>query len=326
MLTTLERCFQVLAAVYYGILISLHLTLLLLMLYITFFTKYWYIILVLVLWTWFDKETPFKGGRRLWICGAIPILRYLRDYFPVTLIKTAELDPNRNYMFCNHPHGFFSTGIFVNFLTQFSPKNQLFPNLKFYLAAVDSHLTFPLLRDLFLGFGFISSSKRSLAFLLNNTKKGNVVNLNVGGGEEIIYSIPGQYKLILKRRKGFIKLALNLGCCLVPVIHFGLNDIYEVLKPIPGTILYKLLQVLKHMTGMVIALPVGDYGIPCIPKRRPITTIVGKPVEIPKIEEPTQEQIDYYHTLYTEELMKLFEEEKHKYVKDSENVHLVVEE
>lgn len=326
MLNELDRCLQVLAAVYYGVQVSLHLTLLLLMLFIAFFTEYWYIILVLIFWTWFDKETPFKGGRRFWICGAFPILKYLRDYFPVALVKTADLDPNRNYIFCNHPHGFFSTGLFVNFLTDFSKKNELFPNLSFYLAAVDSHLSFPLLRDYFLGLGFISSSKRGLTSLLNDSKKGNVVNLNVGGGEEIVYSIPGQYKLILKKRKGFIKLALNLGCCLVPVIHFGLNDIFEVFSPRPGTVLYKLQQALKSMTGMVIGLPFGDYCIPFMPKRRPITTIVGKPIEIPKIEAPTQEQIDYYHTLYTEELIKLFEEQKYKYIKNPDNVNLVIEE
>ncbi|XP_066909230.1 2-acylglycerol O-acyltransferase 2 isoform X2 [Halyomorpha halys] len=234
------------------------------------------------------------------------------------------MDPNRNYLFCNHPHGFFSTGIFINFLTQFSPKNDLFPNLRFYLAAVDYLLMIPLLRDFLLGSGFISYSKRGLAFLLSNSKKGNVVNLNVGGGEEIVYSVPGQYKIILKRKKGFIKFALNLGCCLVPVIHFGVNDIFEVSTPRPGTILYKLQEWLKNMSGLTIALPLGDYGIPFMPKRRPITTIVGKAIELPKIEEITQEHIDYYHTLYIEELMKLFEEHKYKYVKDPENIHLII--
>lgn len=51
---------------------------------------------------------------------------------------------------------------------------------------------------------------------------------------------------------------------------------------------------------------------------------VGSPIEIPKIEEPTQEQIDQYHKLYREELMKLFHEHKHKYVDDPENTHLEI--
>eukprot|EP00983_Pelagomonas_calceolata_P015169 482898-Pelagomonas_calceolata.AAC.2 len=31
--------------------------------------------------------------------------RHLAEYFPAKLIKTGELDPQRNYIFCAHPHG-----------------------------------------------------------------------------------------------------------------------------------------------------------------------------------------------------------------------------
>lgn len=31
--------------------------------------------------------------------------KHLRDYFPVELIKTADLTPDRNYLFASFPHG-----------------------------------------------------------------------------------------------------------------------------------------------------------------------------------------------------------------------------
>ena len=34
-------------------------------------------------------------------------MKYYADYFSMKLVKTFEgdLDPNKNYLFCSHPHG-----------------------------------------------------------------------------------------------------------------------------------------------------------------------------------------------------------------------------
>lgn len=45
---------------------------------------------------------------------------------------------------------------------------------------------------------------------------------------------------------------------------------------------------------------------------------------MPKVTNPTQEQIDHYHSVYKEALVKLFEEHKYKYMKDPENSHLEI--
>lgn len=29
----------------------------------------------------------------------------MKDYFPIALVKTADLDPSKNYVFGYHPHG-----------------------------------------------------------------------------------------------------------------------------------------------------------------------------------------------------------------------------
>lgn len=40
---------------------------------------------------------------------------------------------------------------------------------------------------------------------------GNVSVLIVGGVAEALKSVPGTYRLVLKNRKGFVKLALKAG-------------------------------------------------------------------------------------------------------------------
>lgn len=59
----------------------------------------------------------------------------------------------------------------------------------------------------------------------------------------------------------------------MPVFNFGENDIYELLVPDPGTLLHRLQQWLKRKTGFLLVLPKGKFGLPFIPKRKPLTTI-----------------------------------------------------
>lgn len=47
----------------------------------------------------------------------------------------------------------------------------------------------------------------------------------VGGAAESLSAHPGTADLTLKRRKGFIKLAIRQGADLVPVFSFGENDV-----------------------------------------------------------------------------------------------------
>lgn len=53
--------------------------------------------------------------------------------------------------------------------------------------------------------------------------------------------------------------------------------------------------------------------------------LVGKPIDLPKIENPTQEDIDKYHSLFMENLTQLFEENKFKYLQEPENKKLIID-
>ena len=43
--------------------------------------------------------------------------RHFANYFPIRVHKTSELDPDRNYLFVNHPHGIFCCSTFALFST-----------------------------------------------------------------------------------------------------------------------------------------------------------------------------------------------------------------
>ena len=44
------------------------------------------------------------GGRKLMWFRRLFLWKGMRDFFPVRLVKTAELDPSKNYVFGYHPY------------------------------------------------------------------------------------------------------------------------------------------------------------------------------------------------------------------------------
>jgi 2-acylglycerol O-acyltransferase 2 len=151
----------------------------------------------------------------------------------------------------------------------------------------------------------------------------------VGGSQEVLNARPGSYQLVLKNRKGFIKLAIVTGASLVPVFSFGENEIFNQSSYKQGSVVRKLQECFKGITGVVVPLVKGrgffqkSFGV--IPLSVPISTVVGSPIEVKKNESPTAQEIDDLHSIFVEELRKLFDEHKGKYIEGSENVFLTIE-
>jgi len=60
---------------------------------------------------------------------------------------------------------------------------------------------------------------------------------------------------------------------------------------------------------------VFNYHFGLLPQRRAITSFVGKPIHLPKVNKSdiTTDMIDEYHRLYIDELQKLFDAHKNQY-------------
>ena len=64
-----------------------------------------------------------------------------------------------------------------------------------------------------------------------------------------------------------------------------------------------------------------NYGI--LPRRNPITVVVGEPINVAKVEEPTREQIADLHDKYVKALQALYQKYNPKY--GDEKVKLIIE-
>ncbi|KAF5299235.1 hypothetical protein FQA39_LY02408 [Lamprigera yunnana] len=285
--------------------------------YFIFFTQYWLETVIYLLWICIvDRNICDRGGRRIEWVRRWKLWKYVIDYFPISLKVASkfEPDPERNYIFCCFPHGIMPCALFGAFNNSYSEFRNLFPNHTPHLLGMKAIFYFPFLRDLLLSLG--------------TPRGGKIVGLLVGGAEEAFYAKPGHYEVVLKERKGFVKIALKNGAPLVPVYSFGENELFNQLSNPKGSLIRRIQDWVKSMTGVAVAVPIGrglfQYSFGLIPFRKPLHTIVGKPIELVKIPNPTQEQIDEVHKEFVKQLVALFEEQKHKYLPHPERARLTI--
>ncbi|XP_026480228.1 2-acylglycerol O-acyltransferase 1-like [Ctenocephalides felis] len=298
-------------------------------LYIVLCSSWYWLGVLYVFWVAIDRDICHQGGRPIKWVRNWTWWRYYRDYFPLTLIKTAELDPKKNYLLCVFPHGLLSSGAFGHFATDATGFQQMFPGMTARICTLAGHFMVPFYRELILSLGGVSASAESINYILGSKEKGKAAVLMVGGAAESLYCKPGTYRIVLKKRKGFVKLALKNGTPLVPVFSFGETDLYDQVSNPEGSLLRKAQEFVKKITGIAFCVPLGrgmlQYSVGIVPRRKPVTTVIGKPLEFQRNLDPSDEDIEKLHSEFTKAITELFEQHKSKYIEDHENIKLVIE-
>ncbi|CAG2172363.1 unnamed protein product [Oppiella nova] len=225
------------------------------------------------------------GGRISHWVRNMSIWRHYANYFPVKLVKTEDLDPERNYMFVCHPHGVMVGSHVANFGTEGTGFSQLFPGLTPHILTLEDLFRHPFKRELLLAMGYGAATTTSMKWYLTHPGRGHVLALIVGGVLESFDTIPNTMRLTLNNRFGFVKLALEHG-------DWSTSE---------DSIIRKFQLWMNRVVGYTIPHFYGRglFGFPGIlPYRVPITTVVGKPMDVPLIPEPSREQIAEYHRKY----------------------------
>ncbi|KRZ86822.1 2-acylglycerol O-acyltransferase 2-A [Trichinella sp. T8] len=279
--------------------------------YILMYTSYWWVMMLYFLWYLYDYESPRRGSHLFMCLRRCSLFKCLADYFPVYLKKTAPLSPRRNYLIANHPHGITAAGLFANFLTEATGFSDAYPGITTYPGTLDINFLFPFRREYMLMLGAISCGRESVKYMLSKPAGGHAVVLAVGGAEEALEAHPGASRIILKSRKGFVRLALICGASLVPSYSFGEVDVFNQISNEKGSLLRRMQDWFRKIATFSTPIFYGSYIF--LPYRRPICTVVGRPIDVEKCEDPTQEQIDRLHEIYVNELLTLFNTYKVSY-------------
>ncbi|KAI1281854.1 2-acylglycerol O-acyltransferase 2 [Halotydeus destructor] len=240
------------------------------------FTPFFFIPCLYAAWYFYDRNSMDQGGRKWTPARHWKLWDYFRDYFPIKLVKTSDLDPGHNYMMVCHPHGILASGVLVNFGSEANKVSQLFPGIRSRILTLRELFILPGNREIHLLTGACSVNEASIEWLLTREGKGNALVIVPGGSVEVLDAVPGKLELTLKRRKGFCRLALKHGAHLVPVLSFGENDVYNQIKPEAGSLLRKIQEkftkTFRFSPPLIYGRGIFQYTIGLLPYRKPITT------------------------------------------------------
>lgn len=268
----------------------------------------------------FLDTSPGRGGYAwAWKLGVSSMLR--NGFFwrlsaagrgPLTLIRSAPLPAEKGpYIFANHPHGIIGVAPMTNFGTSISGFEELFPKLRVHLLGASAIFRIPFFREWCLLHGHGTVERSCCKSLL---EQGRCIALAPGGARESLESTPGTMRLILNRRKGFVKLALVTNSGLVPVLSFGENELYSTFQFKRGSIGRWCQRALKSVTGFTLPLFTGRFWFaPLVPKRGQVVSVVGEPIWPDRKYEETEltdAVVDAFHAKYCTKLRELFD--KHK--------------
>ncbi|KJH51529.1 diacylglycerol acyltransferase [Dictyocaulus viviparus] len=295
--------------------------------YILFYTRLWWTMILYFCWTYYDFDKPRRGSRCWNWYKNHSIWTHFADYFPLKIIKTTDLPPDRNYIIGSHPHGVFSIGAFTAMITSGSGFPKMFPGLKSTLLTLNGQFWFPFRRDIGIALGGVESSRQSLEYLLKNPGKGRAICIVLGGATEALDAYPGNHSANLSSRRGFCRYALKYGADLVPMYSFGENDVYDQRISVPDSHIRDIQLWIKRKIGFCPPLMYGrgifNHKFGMLPYRRPITTVVGAPIRTHRVQNPTEQEINALHAKYCKGLIELFESYKclHNIPQD---VHLII--
>ncbi|GME70126.1 unnamed protein product [Ambrosiozyma monospora] len=203
----------------------------------------------------------------------------------------------------------------------------------------------PFYRDYVKKIGFGLVTKKGIKGLLSRNMSVSIV---IGGLAESKFARPGMNRLVLQRRKGFVKLALEMvgvnesgdikpdevDLCIVPSYSFGENSIYDVfdskknanddfiaacLRLVLGTLRQFAKRYLGVKAPLIWSRGVFNYDIGMLPYRRQVDVVIGEPIPIRRLnglksgDPVTNEEVEYYHKVYVDAVVKLFNDNKKKY-------------
>ncbi|KAG6609902.1 Diacylglycerol O-acyltransferase 2 [Phytophthora cinnamomi] len=210
---------------------------------------------------------------------------------------------NDRSLFAFHPHGVLSNGFAIN-----GAHHMTFERAECRWLVAENLFWFPVLREVLNWMDFSSVARATFQRIMPT---GQNVSLIPGGFEEATLYRRGKHRVYIKKRFGFIKMALQYGYKVHPVYTFGEEYAYHAF---PSLLQLRLKLNEYKLPGVVFF---GRLNCCYLPRTDvDLITVVGKPLVLPHIENPTREDVKKYHDRYIEALQGLFDRYKGVYAVD----------
>ena len=212
-------------------------------------------------------------------------------------------EPGRARIFGYHPHGLYPCTVVWQHLIPMwgSVFGQLVP---YQLTDAFTHLP-PGMREVQQWSGGREITRHVMSELLD---AGESVIIVPGGQSELLlhtHELAAQRKIALcAKHRGFVRVALERGADLVPIVCFGETAAIENIKLFPSV--QKFFR--KTFGAPVPFLPVGVLGLLPFPRQLPFTLVYGRPLKAVALVpgQPTEEEVEKLYQEYFGEVRRLF--------------------
>ena len=244
------------------------------------------------------SETDIRDNQYLYTERNNQKYMSLNFIWPETIQRPALDD--KPVIFCAIPHGAAPLGI-----TAYPIWSKLFNDKLCHWTCAPIVLKLPVISYYMRKIGYIEAKAKKILDTL--TKKEENVGIILDG-------IAGMFQshdeiAHIRSRKGIVKIALRAGIPIVPVYGFGHTAMWKVIVDPFGLLEYLSVKLEVSLTPFFGRF----FWFIGPPKRVAICMCMGEPVMCPKIEQPTQEDIDKYHKQLLDNYEELFEQHKDAY-------------
>jgi len=128
-----------------------------------------------------------------------------------------------------------------------------------------------------------------------------------GGFEEATIHNSKVNRVFCKKRRGFVKYALQHGYALTPCYCFGEKETYGNLQGWWGP------RFWLNGQGLPAIVPFGKWWSPLLPRAERLHIVVGKALQLPCVASPSDADVAKWHAEYVGSLVALFDRHKASY-------------
>ncbi|GBG70708.1 hypothetical protein CBR_g8007 [Chara braunii] len=220
------------------------------------------------------------------------------QYFPikVKIAENASFDPNRAYVIGLEPHSVLPLATVA-----LSPVLRNSPVPKIRLLGTSMLKYVPIIRHVWTWMGVHDVSRETFVKLLSD---GYSCTLVPGGVQECLYMEKGKEVIFLRARRGFLRIAISTGSPVVPAYCFRQSYAFSFWAP--------KAKWFQRLARAIHYVPMIYWGVMCSPIPWPgeMLVVVGKPIEVPHVKDPTPDQVLAVQTKFIKAMEDLYEEYK----------------